>query len=181
MLSFLSFSDRTMQTMQRHASRHLGTESSTGWPSMSPTPSRSKAMMWDSKPLGAAPLSFGCSAGQGTQQLSRILLPIMFFYRMPLSLTFTGESIRYQYLRNHNSFACNFRCRLAFNVLSVLFKFTCTLNKNIGVDMQQKQQGSLGIAFDVMWYEPMTNSSEDIDATQRAQDFQFGWWGRAFN
>ncbi|KAJ8484071.1 hypothetical protein OPV22_016556 [Ensete ventricosum] len=41
---------------------------------------------------------------------------------------------------------------------------------------KQKQQGSLGIAFDVMWYEPMTNSSEDIDATQRAQDFQFGWF-----
>ncbi|RRT81284.1 hypothetical protein BHE74_00010232 [Ensete ventricosum] len=60
---------------------------------MSPTPSRSKAMMWDSKPLGAAPLSFGYSAGQGTQQLSLTLLPIMFFYRMPQSLTFTGESI----------------------------------------------------------------------------------------
>ncbi|URE08981.1 beta-glucosidase [Musa troglodytarum] len=41
---------------------------------------------------------------------------------------------------------------------------------------KQKQQGSLGIAFDVMWFEPMTNSSLDIDATQRAQDFQFGWF-----
>ncbi|KAJ3673839.1 hypothetical protein LUZ60_005831 [Juncus effusus] len=38
------------------------------------------------------------------------------------------------------------------------------------------QKGSIGIAFDVMWYEPMTNSSEDIAATQRAQDFQFGWF-----
>ncbi|RWW19744.1 hypothetical protein GW17_00016178, partial [Ensete ventricosum] len=61
---------------------------------MSPTPSRSKAMMWDSKPLGAAPLSFGYSAGQGTQQLSLTLLPIMFFYRMPQSLTFTGETFK---------------------------------------------------------------------------------------
>ncbi|KAK9116520.1 hypothetical protein Sjap_015467 [Stephania japonica] len=39
-----------------------------------------------------------------------------------------------------------------------------------------KQQGSLGIAFDVMWYEPASNSSEDVAATQRAQDFQFGWF-----
>ncbi|XP_042418449.1 beta-glucosidase 6-like [Zingiber officinale] len=38
------------------------------------------------------------------------------------------------------------------------------------------QNGSIGIAFDVMWFEPMSNSTEDIDATQRAQDFQFGWF-----
>nr|CAD1837920.1 unnamed protein product [Ananas comosus var. bracteatus] len=38
------------------------------------------------------------------------------------------------------------------------------------------QHGSVGIALDVMWFEPMTNSSEDIAATQRAQDFQFGWF-----
>lgn len=41
--------------------------------------------------------------------------------------------------------------------------------------VQDAQNGSLGIAFDVMWYEPMSNSTDDIDATQRAQDFQFGW------
>ncbi|GLJ32640.1 hypothetical protein SUGI_0656640 [Cryptomeria japonica] len=39
-----------------------------------------------------------------------------------------------------------------------------------------KQGGRIGIAFDVMWYEPASNSSEDIAATQRAQDFQFGWF-----
>ncbi|KAL4180884.1 hypothetical protein AMTRI_Chr12g234590 [Amborella trichopoda] len=37
-----------------------------------------------------------------------------------------------------------------------------------------EQQGSIGISFDVMWYEPMSNSLEDIAATQRGQDFQFG-------
>lgn len=39
-----------------------------------------------------------------------------------------------------------------------------------------KQRGTIGISFDVMWYEPMTNTSADIDAAQRAQDFQFGWF-----
>ncbi|GAU47537.1 hypothetical protein TSUD_94420, partial [Trifolium subterraneum] len=36
------------------------------------------------------------------------------------------------------------------------------------------QGGSLGIAFDVIWYEPATNTQEDIEAAQRAQDFQLG-------
>lgn len=39
-----------------------------------------------------------------------------------------------------------------------------------------KQGGSLGIAFDVIWYESVSNSTEDIEATQRAQDFQLGWF-----
>ncbi|XP_019445906.1 PREDICTED: beta-glucosidase 40-like isoform X2 [Lupinus angustifolius] len=38
------------------------------------------------------------------------------------------------------------------------------------------QGGSLGIAFDVMWYEPATNTQNDNDAAQRAQDFQLGWF-----
>ncbi|XLT52961.1 hypothetical protein HN873_045565, partial [Arachis hypogaea] len=40
------------------------------------------------------------------------------------------------------------------------------------------QGGSLGIAFDVIWYEPATNTKEDIEAAQRAQDFQLGWFLR---
>ncbi|KAA8532913.1 hypothetical protein F0562_032970 [Nyssa sinensis] len=39
-----------------------------------------------------------------------------------------------------------------------------------------RQHGSVGVAFDVIWYEPATNSTEDIEATQRAQDFQLGWF-----
>ncbi|GAB2280201.1 Beta-glucosidase 6 [Dionaea muscipula] len=38
------------------------------------------------------------------------------------------------------------------------------------------QKGSIGIALDVMWYEPLTNTTKDIAATQRAQDFQLGWF-----
>ncbi|KAK4791121.1 hypothetical protein SAY86_031534 [Trapa natans] len=41
---------------------------------------------------------------------------------------------------------------------------------------KQTQNGSVGVAFDVMWFEPASNSTEDIEATQRAQDFQFGWF-----
>ncbi|XP_074566497.1 beta-glucosidase 6-like [Curcuma longa] len=41
---------------------------------------------------------------------------------------------------------------------------------------QKTQQGSIGIAFNVMWFEPMTESADDKDAAQRAQDFQFGWF-----
>ncbi|XP_057948872.1 beta-glucosidase 40 [Malania oleifera] len=41
---------------------------------------------------------------------------------------------------------------------------------------KEKQGGALMIAFDVIWYEPATNSTKDIEATQRAQDFQLGWF-----
>ncbi|XP_071690838.1 beta-glucosidase 40-like [Rutidosis leptorrhynchoides] len=39
-----------------------------------------------------------------------------------------------------------------------------------------KQNGRIGIAFDVIWYVPGTNKTEDIEATQRVQDFQLGWF-----
>ncbi|XP_057531057.1 beta-glucosidase 40 [Amaranthus tricolor] len=41
---------------------------------------------------------------------------------------------------------------------------------------QKKQGGSIGASFDVMWYEPATNTTGDIEATQRSQDFQLGWF-----
>ncbi|XP_021718407.1 beta-glucosidase 6-like isoform X1 [Chenopodium quinoa] len=41
---------------------------------------------------------------------------------------------------------------------------------------QRKQRGSIGAALDVMWYEPETNTTENIEAAQRAQDFQLGWF-----
>ncbi|OAY76250.1 Beta-glucosidase 6, partial [Ananas comosus] len=47
------------------------------------------------------------------------------------------------------------------------------LSAGIGKSTQHE---SVGIALDVIWLEPMTNSSEDIAATQRAQDFQFRWF-----
>eukprot|EP00253_Pinus_taeda_P009244 PITA_09244 len=41
---------------------------------------------------------------------------------------------------------------------------------------QSKQKGSIGISIYAGWYVPMTNSTEDIAATQRTIDFQFGWF-----
>ncbi|XP_024194832.1 beta-glucosidase 40 [Rosa chinensis] len=41
---------------------------------------------------------------------------------------------------------------------------------------KSKQKGSIGASFDVIWYRSATNSTADIEATQRAQDFQLGWF-----
>lgn len=40
---------------------------------------------------------------------------------------------------------------------------------------QQEQNGIVGIAFDTSWYEPTTNSTEDIEAAGRAMEFNLGW------
>ncbi|CAK9186188.1 unnamed protein product [Ilex paraguariensis] len=39
-----------------------------------------------------------------------------------------------------------------------------------------KQHGSIGIILDSFWYEPAMNSTKDIEATQRAIDFNLGWF-----
>ncbi|KAE8683030.1 putative beta-glucosidase 41 [Hibiscus syriacus] len=41
---------------------------------------------------------------------------------------------------------------------------------------KDKQNGSIGISLDVKWYVPETNAIENIEETQRAQDFQLGWF-----
>ncbi|XP_023536718.1 beta-glucosidase 40-like [Cucurbita pepo subsp. pepo] len=41
---------------------------------------------------------------------------------------------------------------------------------------QKSQGGVIGISLDVIWFVPGTNSTDDIQATERAQDFQLGWF-----
>ncbi|PQQ04403.1 beta-glucosidase 40 [Prunus yedoensis var. nudiflora] len=45
---------------------------------------------------------------------------------------------------------------------------------------KSKQHGSVGASFDVIWYEPETNSTADIEAAKIAQDFQLGWFLEPF-
>ncbi|XP_022132224.1 beta-glucosidase 40 [Momordica charantia] len=41
---------------------------------------------------------------------------------------------------------------------------------------KRTQRGVIGISLDVIWFEPGSNSTIDIQAAQRAQDFQLGWF-----
>ncbi|KAG5622870.1 hypothetical protein H5410_008088 [Solanum commersonii] len=41
---------------------------------------------------------------------------------------------------------------------------------------QKRQGGMIGISLDTQWYEPFSNSSEDIAAAERARSFYFNWF-----
>ncbi|KAK1556993.1 hypothetical protein Q3G72_015792 [Acer saccharum] len=41
---------------------------------------------------------------------------------------------------------------------------------------QKEQEGSIGIVMNTMWYEPISNSSEDKRAAERAQAFYMNWF-----
>ncbi|PIA46227.1 hypothetical protein AQUCO_01500030v1 [Aquilegia coerulea] len=41
---------------------------------------------------------------------------------------------------------------------------------------QEKQKGKIGITLLAFWFEPMTNLTQDVAATERICDFQLGWY-----
>ncbi|KAK6242662.1 hypothetical protein SCA6_008051 [Theobroma cacao] len=62
----------------------------------------------------------------------------------------------------------------ATSVIHIIYKKSYHLRSIVSV--QDKQNGSVGISLDVKWYEPETNATENIEAAERAQDFQLGWF-----
>ncbi|KAG8065292.1 hypothetical protein GUJ93_ZPchr0004g40111 [Zizania palustris] len=47
--------------------------------------------------------------------------------------------------------------------------------RNYKTNYQAKQGGSIGIVIAMKWYEPLTNSTEDVRAARRAQSFEVEW------
>ncbi|GMH27578.1 hypothetical protein Nepgr_029421 [Nepenthes gracilis] len=70
-----------------------------------------------------------------------------------------GNSATEPYIVAHNMLLSH---ATVFNIYKKKYKLT--------------QRGSVGASFDVIWYEPETNKTEDIEATQRALDFELGWF-----
>lgn len=48
--------------------------------------------------------------------------------------------------------------------------------RNYKENYQAKQGGSIGIVIAMKWYEPLTNTTEDILAARRAQSFELEWF-----
>ena len=61
------------------------------------------------------------------------------------------------------------KCEEWFNLQCYLYP-TC-----LGV-VQNHQHGVIGMTVDSGWYEPLRNNSVDREASNRAMEFELGWW-----
>ncbi|KAL6903510.1 hypothetical protein ACP4OV_004323 [Aristida adscensionis] len=71
----------------------------------------------------------------------------------------SGDSLREPYVAAHN----------------IILAHAATV-RNYKENYQAKQGGSIGIVIAMKWYEPLTNSTEDIRAARRAQSFEVEWF-----
>lgn len=58
--------------------------------------------------------------------------------------------------------------------------FTPTANNLMQILLKVKQGGSIGIVVTSKWYEPLTNSTDDCVATERALSFEVLWYFLSF-
>ncbi|XP_006652510.1 beta-glucosidase 16-like isoform X3 [Oryza brachyantha] len=71
----------------------------------------------------------------------------------------SGDSGREPYIASHN----------------ILLSHAAAVH-NYKANYQAKQGGSIGIVIAMKWYEPLTNTTEDVRAARRAQSFEVDWF-----
>nr|GMD90717.1 beta-glucosidase 40-like [Ipomoea batatas] len=59
---------------------------------------------------------------------------------------------------------------------SIFLHLLCTEGNSATEPYIAKQGGKIAIVVESFWYEPITNSHEDIEAKQRAIDYYLGWF-----
>lgn len=131
-----------------------------------------KDMMMDFMHQDAAQCYIIFTVRKETHQLNPISLPIMYFWPMLQQWISTEKNTRYAELLIWNCWIFNLklwskRPTRKTKIFQIL--------KSSYLKVQPTQKGSIGMSFDVMWFEPATNSFENKEAAKRAQDFQFGW------
>ena len=64
-------------------------------------------------------------------------------------------------------------CNKHIAVLKIKKYFSCKLT--VSVKVQKDQGGSIGIILNTVWFEPISNSTADKLAAERAQSFYMNW------
>ncbi|KAL5216742.1 hypothetical protein ABZP36_008143 [Zizania latifolia] len=77
----------------------------------------------------------------------------------PFGSCSSGDSRREPYVAAHN----------------VLLSHAAAV-RNYRTNYQPEQGGSIGIVIAMKWYEPLTNSTEDVRAARRARSFEVDWF-----